>query len=119
MTREVATNVKEHNDGPLPGCNGWTVFLCQGKQFPFPHPFEKMAEIQNMENETLRSCFWTSKRRQYGVIMIVNLAAFLQGASTRTSAISIPRMPTNESTIDDASWPFDFAISDQDAYWIS
>ena len=80
---------------------------------------EKMAEIQNMENETLRSCFWTSKRRQYGVIMIVNLAAFLQGASTRTSAISIPRMPTNESTIDDASWPFDFAISDQDAYWIS
>ena len=70
--------------------------------------------------KVMMSDFWTSNRRQYGVILIVNLATFLQGASVATSAISIPRMPTNESTIDiDASWPYDFVVTDQDAFWIS
>ena len=85
---------------------------------------ERMALIQNKENQPLlppgdSSGFWTSNRRQYGVIMIVNMATFLQGASVGTSAISIPRMPTNESTLDDTSWPFDFIVKDEDAFWIS
>ena len=63
--------------------------------------------------------FWTSNRRQYGVIMIVNLVTFLQGASVGTSAISIPRMPTNESSLDDTIWPLDFVVTDEDAFWIS
>ena len=72
-------------------------------------------------NSKVMSYFWTSNRRQYGVIFIVSLASFLQGASVGTSAISIPRMPTtsNESTIDNASWPYDFVVTDQDAFWIS
>ena len=70
-------------------------------------------------NSKVMSHFWTSNRRQYGVILIVNLATFLQGASVATSAISIPRMPTNKSTIDNASWPYDFVVTDQDAFWIS
>ena len=83
-----------------------------------------MAANQGMENQPLlplghSSGFWTSNRRQYGVIMIVNLATFLQGASVGTSAISIPRMPTNESALDDTLWPFDFVITDKDAFWIS
>ena len=83
-----------------------------------------MAAIHNTENQPLlppggSSGFWTSNRRQYGVIMIVNLVTFLQGASVGTSAISIPRMPTNESTLDNTSWPFDFVVTHEDAYWIS
>ena len=83
-----------------------------------------MAEVQHMEKQPLKppvssSGFWTSNRRQYGVIVIVNLVTFLQGASVGTSAISIPRMPTNGSLLDDTSWPYDFVITNKDAFWIS
>ena len=58
--------------------------------------------------------------RQYGMIFVVNLATFLQGASIGTSAISLPRMPTNESESKNATtWPADFVVTENDAYWIS
>ena len=85
-----------------------------------------MATSKDMENQpklpNLSSMdFWTSNRRQYGVILIVTMANFLQGASIGTSAISVPRMQANESTLDydDTSWPFNFVVTNQDALWIS
>ena len=83
-----------------------------------------MATLKDMENQPKlpNGCsmnFWTSNRRQYGVILIVTMANFLQGASIGTSAISVPRMPTNESILDDTSWPFNFVVTNDDALWIS
>ena len=83
-----------------------------------------MAEVQHMEKQPVlphvsSSGFWTSNRRQYGMILIANLVTFLQGASVGTSAISIPRMPPNGSNLDDTLWPYDFDITYKDAFWIS
>ena len=65
--------------------------------------------------------FWDySTNRQYRMIFIVNMATFLQGASVVTSAVSLPRMPTNESqNQNDTTWPADFVVTENDAYWIS
>ena len=121
------TPVTGHDDVPFAamGCKAedrQSFYVTESGSL-FPILPEKMADIPYMENEPLLpSCgsgFLTSNRRQYGVIIIVNLATFLQGASVATSAISVPRMPTNESMIDDTSWPFDFVVTDQDAFWIS
>ena len=65
--------------------------------------------------------FWDySTHRQYRMILIVNMATFLQGASVVTSAVSLPRMPTNGSqSQNDTSWPADFVVTENDTYWIS
>ena len=65
---------------------------------------------------------WDSNLHQYKMIIIVNLTTFLQGASVGTSAISLPRMPTNVSERErpnDTTWPADFVVTESDAYWIS
>ena len=63
---------------------------------------------------------WDSNLHQYKMIIIVNLTTFLQGASVGTSAISLPRMPTNASELpNDTAWPADFVVTESDAYWIS
>ena len=65
--------------------------------------------------------FWDfSTHRQYRMIFIVNLATFLQGASVVTSAVSLPRMPTNASqSHNETTWPADFVVTESEAYWIS
>ena len=63
---------------------------------------------------------WDSNLHQYKMIFIVNMATFLQGASVGTSAISLPRMPSNASEpTNDVTWPADFVVTENDAYWIS
>ena len=54
------------------------------------------------------------------VIVIVNLATFLQGASLPTSSISVPRLleATFES-VNGTSWPRDFTLSSSEGDWIA
>ena len=72
-----------------------------------------------METEDPRT---SSRYRQYSIIFILNLVPFLQGASVGMGAISIPRMPRNETeriTRNDTTWPMDFVVTKEDEFWIN
>ena len=65
------------------------------------------------------SGFWTSTRRQYVIIAVVNLVTFLQGASLSTASITVPRLSADESVaLNDTTWPRDFVVTEEEGDWI-
>ena len=53
------------------------------------------------------------------MIVIVNLATFLQGASLPTSSISVPRLLEGSTqSLNDTTWPRDFNLSMSEGDWI-
>ena len=63
--------------------------------------------------------FWTSNRRQYVIIAVVNLVTFLQGASLSTASITVPRLSAGENVaLNDTTWPKDFVVTEEEGDWI-
>ena len=65
------------------------------------------------------SGFWTSTRRQYVIMAVVNLVTFLQGASLSTASITVPRLSADENfALNDTTWPKDFVVTEEEGDWI-
>ena len=65
------------------------------------------------------SGFWTSIRRQYVIMAVVNLVTFLQGASLSTASITVPRLSADENfALNDTTWPKDFVVTEEEGDWI-
>ena len=75
--------------------------------------------VQFDKNTFQPSGFWTSVRRQYVIIAVVNLVTFLQGASLSTASITVPRLSADENlTLNDTTWPKDFVVTEEEGDWI-
>lgn len=82
--------------------------------------FKNVCLIRYTTHNNEETEFWTAARRQYGVILIVNMATFLFGASQPTASISLPRLPINDSYLsNDTAWPRDFSVTSDEGEWIS
>ena len=78
---------------------------------------KKEKDLEKSDPDSGPGDFWTAARRQYVVIVIVNLAAFLQGASLPTSSISVPRLLESKGA-NDTTWPVDFSVTKSEGDWI-
>ena len=75
--------------------------------------------VEYDRNSFQHSGFWTSNRRQYVIIAVVNLVTFLQGASLSTASITVPRLSADENpTLNDTTWPKDFVVTEEEGDWI-
>ena len=65
--------------------------------------------------------YLTGAQRQHVITFTLNLAAFLQGASLPTAAISVPRlhgMHGMNETIDTTTWSEDLVLTNTQGDWI-